>query len=176
MWVVEGTTVAGKTVSYKVPAGKDTDKAFVMALAFQEHGKAAPDDALTAETTVTWASDNVVTLPDALVTSIRKNFAVDKRIARGVWERHSTRAYRTLESATDALESAASEYPSDKFRILVTTTTTEVVAISKNAFPAEVTEEPEAPKEDAPAEAPKESEAAKEAEAPKGRGRAKAAA
>jgi hypothetical protein len=147
MWVVEGKTVAGKNVSYKIPAGKDTDKAFVMALAFQEHGKAEPDDALTAETTVTWTSDNVVNLPETIELSHRANYAVDKRVSKGVWQRHSQRAYRTLESATEALESAASEYPGDKFRIVVTATTETVVAISKNALKTEVTEKPDVPEQ-----------------------------
>lgn len=149
MWVVKGKTVSGKEVEYKVPAGKDTDKAFVMALAFQEHGKAEPDDALTAETTVSWISDNVVNLAakDAEITlSQRQNFAVDRQVAKGVWERQTTRAYRTLDSACDALESAASEFLSEKYRIVETTITSVVVAVSKNAFDT-VSEKPDAPEE-----------------------------
>lgn len=136
MWVVKGKTVAGKDVSYNVPAGKDTDKAFVMALAFQEHGKASPDDALTAETNVLWTSDNVISLDNPITITKRENYGVDKRISKGVWERHSQRAYRTIESATEALESAASEFPGDKFRIVATYTTSDVVAVSKNAMDA----------------------------------------
>lgn len=147
MWVVKGKTVNGKDVEYKVPAGKDTDKAFVMALAFQEHGKAEPDDALTAETTVTWTSDNVMNVGPIAIAK-RQNFGVDKRIAKGVWARHSQRAYRTIESATEALESAASEYPNDKFRITATTQVVEVVAQSKNVMQLEATEEPDKPKEE----------------------------
>lgn len=148
MWIVKGKTVNGKDVEYKVPVGKDTDKAFVMALAFQDHGKAEPEDALTAETSVTWTSDNVVPIPTPLIISKRQNWGVDKRVTKGVWTRHSARAYRTLEAAEEALESAASEYPNDKFRIVVTTTVSEVVAISKTAHIDEITEEPEAPKEE----------------------------
>lgn len=147
MWVVKGKTVSGKDVEYKVPAGRDTDKAFVMALAFQEHGKVAPDDALTAETTVNWTSDSVVSLKDPFAILARQNFAVDKRVKKGVWERHSVRAYRTIESATEALESAASEFPNDMFRIVATATTSDVVAVSKNAFD-KVGEQPDAPTEE----------------------------
>lgn len=134
MWVVKGKTITGKEVEYKVPAGKDTDKAFVMALAFQEHGKHSPDDALTAETSVTWTSDNVAELTDYITLSVRTNYGVDKRVGKGEWVRHSTRAYRSSEAATEALESAASEYPDEKFRIVCTTTIAEVTAVSRNAY------------------------------------------
>lgn len=134
MWVVKGKTVSGKDVEYKVAAGKDTEKAFVLAMAFQEHGKVVADDDLTAESEVTWTSDNVHVLPTVITLKVRRNYGVDKRIKKGEWERHSTRAYRTLESATEALESAASEYPNDIFRIVETETASHVRAVSKNGL------------------------------------------
>lgn len=145
MWVVKGKTIAGKEVQYKISAGKDTEKAFVMAQAFQEHGKASPDDDLTAEVEVLWSSDNVMTLPTPISLRARENYGVEKRIKKGVWERHSARAYRTSESASEALESAASEYPNDQFRIVKTVTTSQVVIVSKNALPivGEVPDKPE---------------------------------
>jgi hypothetical protein len=157
MWIVKGKTVAGKDVEYKVPTGKDTDKAFVMALAFQEHGKSNPDDALTAETTVTWSSDNVTNLPNPIVLGQRVNYIVEMRVSKGVWERHSVRAYRNTDSAVEALESAASEFPGEKFRIVETETVTRVSIVSKNAFT--LAEE----KPDTPADAPKEDAAPKKA-------------
>jgi hypothetical protein len=133
MWVVKGKTTAGKDVEYKVPAGKDTDKAFVLALAFQQHGATDAEDPLTAETTVTWTSDNVVPVP-AFVLASRVNYAVDRQVDKGEWVRHAVRAFRSMEAATEVLESAASEYPSEKFRIVRTETTSAVVAQSKNVL------------------------------------------
>lgn len=158
MWVVNGLTANGKTVEYKVPAGKDTDKAFVLALAFQEHGAVSADDPLTAETTVQWTSDNIAELDHKIRLFERSNFAVDRRIGKGLWERHTPRAFRSLEAASEVLESAASEYPSEKFRIVVTHTVSDVVAVSKNALlnaqetPDPVTDETKA--EEGKAEAP----------------------
>lgn len=146
MWVVQGKTVSGKNVEYKIQAGKDTEKAFVMAMAFQEHGKAEPEDDLTSEVAIVWTSDNVFTLPQRLTLMKRENFAVDKRIKKGVWERHSPRAFRTLESALDALESAASEYPNDQFRIVGNYTESEVISVSKNSL-GSVNEEPDKPED-----------------------------
>jgi hypothetical protein len=141
MWVVKGQTAEGRIVEYKVPAGKDTERAFVMALAFQEHGKTSPSDPLTAETDVLWTSDNVMNLPTPLTIKSRANFGIERRVSKGVWERHSQRAFRTRESATEALETAASEYPNDKFRIVASETSATVIAVSKNTMDAEVNEE-----------------------------------
>jgi hypothetical protein len=163
MWIVKGKTVAGKDVEYKVPAGKDTDKAFVMALAFQEHGKSNPDDALTAETTVTWSSDNVTNLPNPIVLGQRVNYIVEMRVSKGVWERHSVRAYRNTDSAVEALESAASEFPGEKFRIVETETTTRVSIVSKNAFTLADEKPDEKPVDEKPADTPKEDAAPKKA-------------
>lgn len=116
-----------------MPAGKDTDKAFVMALAFQEHGKAEPDDALTSEVEVTWSSDNVVRLGEPISLNVRKNYGIEKRVNPKLWTRHSARAYRNVEAATEALESAASQYPGDQFRIVETYNETSVIAVSKNS-------------------------------------------
>lgn len=147
MWIVKGRTISGKQVEYKVPAGKDTDKAFVMALAFQEHGKAAPDDALTAETEVIWTSDSVTLLNELSVfLNERANFAVEKRVKKGVYERFSARAYRSTEAAVEAMESAASEYPNDVFRIVETFTSTSVIAVSKNGYEIKDEEPDEEPK------------------------------
>lgn len=134
MWVVNGKTTNGIDVEYKVPAGKDTDKAFVLALAFQQHGAVSADDPLTAETNVRWTSDNIANLETPIQLFNRSNYAVDLRVSKGVWTRHSLRAFRSLEAASEVLESAASEFPNDKFRIVATYTTSAVVAVSKNAL------------------------------------------
>lgn len=147
MWVVTGKTTAGNEVQYKVPAGKDTDKAFVLALAFQQHGAANADDPLTAETEVKWTSDNIQDLPTPITLMNRSNYAVDIRVSKGVWHRHSQRAFRSLEAAGEVLESAASEFPTDKFRIVATHTVSQVVAVSKNALD-NVGEEPDKPVEE----------------------------
>jgi hypothetical protein len=169
MWVVKGKTTAGKTVEYKVPAGKDTDKAFVLALAFQEHGTKDAEDPLTTETVVTWTSDNVTSLPNPIVLSVRINYGLDRRVAKGEWERWSdagrARAFRSLEAASEALESAASEYPGERFRISATTVTTEVVAVSRNAVES-LKETPDKPKEEVES-APAESKPNEEAPAKK---------
>lgn len=145
MWVVNGKTANGMDVEYKVPAGKDTDKAFVLALAFQQHGAVSADDPLTAETSVRWTSDNIANLEAPIHLFNRSNFAVDRRVSKGVWERHSQRAFRSLEAASEVLESAASEFPDDKFRIVATNTTSDVVAVSKNAL-LNADEKPDEPK------------------------------
>lgn len=148
MWVVNGKTTKGNDVEYKVPAGKDTDKAFVLALAFQQHGAVNAEDPLTAETTVRWTSDNVMTLPTPIKLFERDNFAVDRRIGKGLWERHTPRAFRSLEAAEEVMESASSEYPGEKFRIVANVATATVVAISKNAQEA-VAEVPDKPEPEA---------------------------
>lgn len=147
MWSVKGKTVAGKDVEYKVPAGKDTDKAFVLALAFQQHGQTDASDPLTAEASVEWTSDSIMALPNAVVLKESKNFAVDRRVAKGVWERHSQRAYRSLEAAEEAMESAASEYPGDRFRIVETFTASTVISATKNSMDV-IEEKPDEPKEE----------------------------
>jgi hypothetical protein len=168
MWVVNGKTANGNDVEYKVSAGKDTDRAFVLALAFQQHGAVNADDPLTAETTVQWTSDNIAKLEATVRLYERSNYAVDRRVAKGVWERHSPRAFRSLEAASEVLESAASEYPDEKFRIVATVATSTVVAVSKNAL-LNVQETPdETPAEEAKAEAPaEEAKAEVPADAPK---------
>jgi hypothetical protein len=174
MWVVNGKTSKGKDVEYKVSTGKDTDKAFVLALAFQQHGAVDAEDPLTAEAAVRWTSDNIKKLPQPVKLYERGNYGVDRRIGKGLWERHTPRAFRSMEAAEEAMESAASEYPDEKFRIVATVSTSEVVAISKNAVDI-VSEEPDKPQEEdaeasteeakgeAPAEAPKPSRARKPA-------------
>lgn len=154
MWVVNGKTVGGKEVEYKVPTGKDTDKGYVMALAFQQHGAVDAEDPLTAEATVQWTSDNIASLSTPIQLFNRSNYAVDRRIGKGVWERHSQRAFRSLEAANEVLESAASEYPGEKFRIVATYTTAQVVAVSKNAL-LNADEKPDEPKAETSAEEPK---------------------
>lgn len=133
MWNVTGKTAQGAEVSYKVSAGKEADKAYVMALGLQDHGKTEGGltDALKWETiTVAWVADNVQLIPAFTIVE-RTNYQVQKRIGKGLWERHSVRALRLLENATDALETAASENPSEVFRIVRTVTEECVVAVSK---------------------------------------------
>lgn len=146
-WVVEGKTISGETVRYKVAAGKDTDKAFVMALAFQEHGSKKPDDALTSEVTTLWVSENISRVPNLTIMS-RGNFDVQRMIAKGIWEKAIPRAFSKEEAALDALESKASEFPHDRFRIVRTTEIKDVVAESLTAQGIDHTEKPD--KEDTP--------------------------
>lgn len=173
MWIVKGTTTSGKPVEYKVPTAKDTDKAFVLAMAFQEHGTKNAEDPLTASAEVAWTSDNVSPLSTPIILSDRKNFSVDKRISKGVWERHSQRAYRSLEAAEEALESAASEQPTEKFRIVLSETITSVVSVSRNALDM-AAEKPDEVKAPAPEQA-KAPEPEKAPAAPAGKPARKAA-
>lgn len=159
MWTVKGKTTAGKDVSYNVPTAKDTDKAIVLALAFQQHGQADAGDPLTPEATVEWSSDSVLRLETPVQLKTGSNYGVDRRVKKGVWERHSTRAYRSMEAAEEAMESAASEFPNDRFRIVETLVMSRVISVTKNAFVL-VGEEPdpeplETPKEETSKEAPK---------------------
>lgn len=134
MWTVKGKTVAGKDVSIQVAAGKDTEKAFVLALAFQQHGQKDAGDPLTTEAAVEWTSDSIMPIPTVVVLKEGSNYAVDRRVKKGVWERHSQRAFRSLEAAEEAMESAASEFPDDQFRIVETYTVSRVVSITKTAL------------------------------------------
>lgn len=170
MWIVRGKTVSGKDVEYKVPTGKDTDKAFVLALAFQEHGRTDSSDALTSEVDVTWTSDNVFTIENPIRLATRSNYAVEKRLGKGLYERFSTRAYRSSGAAVEAMESAASEFPNDIFRVVETYSATNVTHVSKNGLDVlnekpEKVEEPKA--ETATAEGSKPKTPAKAAPKPK---------
>lgn len=161
MWIVTGITEKGETKKYNISVSRDTDKALVLAQAFQMHGRAHGEDPLSLDAKVEWTSDNVQSIP-AFVLKTLSNYAVDKRVGKGQWERHSVRAFRSLEAATEALESAASEFPGEKFRVVETVNVTSVVAVSKNAKDA-VEETPdkeaETPKGDETKEAPKETKA-----------------
>lgn len=165
MWIVTGVTENGAIKKYEINAPKETDKALILAQAFQVHGRTAGDDPLSLDATVEWTSDNVQSIPAFNLKTI-SNYAVDKRVGKGQWERHSARAYRSLEAATEALETAASAHPKEKFRVVETVTESFVVAVSKNAQSI-IEETP-----DKAAEAPKETGAP---EAPKGKSTPKAA-
>ena len=154
MWIVAGKTLAGKEVSYKIPVAKDTDKGQVIGLTYAEHSKGAPTDPLDFPSVeLTWTADNVQAIP-ALSLDERCNYVVEKRVGKGVWERSSVRALRTLASASEALEGFSSADKVGKYRVVETRTQTSVVAISKNATGAvnEVPDEPVQEEIPAPAE------------------------
>jgi hypothetical protein len=155
MWIITGKTLAGQDVSLKVAGSKGYDKGNVIGLAFAAHAQTSPTDPLDYPTLKTeWAFDNVQSIPELTLKST-SNYQVQKRVAKGVWERHSERAFRTEESAKEALEGAASTSPDDKFRIVRTLSITSVVAVSTNAVGA-VDEKPDpVAKEEKPKPAPK---------------------
>ena len=142
MWIVNGKTVGGKEVSYKIPTSKDTDKGHIIGLAYAEHSKGLASDPLDFPSVETvWTADNVQNIPHYQVSE-KSNFTVEKRVGKGLWERHSVRALRTIESAKEALEGAASADKAGKYRVVEAYTLTRVVAISKNAKDV-VAEEPD---------------------------------
>lgn len=144
MWIVTGNTLAEQTISIRVPATKDTDKGNVIGLAFAEHAKTSPADPLKYDTLeVAWSFDNVHRVAEVKIKHT-VNYQVQKRVGKGLWERHSDRAFRNIESANEALEGAATGSPNDKFRIVQTYTDQAIVAVSKNAVDV-IGEQPDKP-------------------------------
>jgi hypothetical protein len=144
MWIVTGTALDGTSVNIRIPAAKDADKNHIIGLAFAEQAVTEGASPLNYPTlNITWSLDSIQHIPSVKLTS-RTNYQLQKRVDKGLWDRYSARAFRNLDSASEALEGASAADPEAKFRVVVSITTTEIVAISKNATDV-VAEEPDKP-------------------------------